>query len=234
MKLRVFACVVLTMMMAVASALWSRMALAQNGSGGQGQQSEQDRGRSGGHSAAIDKALRAYDERMDRNLDKCRKELDQMKKELHELVDLRLDMAMSLAELRSRNPMPGMGFGGPGGTNPSHQLRRPDGGQGSPGHGEGGAESSALSREIQQIHNQLRSEIDQQQNQVAQLAAQLRELKGQGQQGQQRPGQQQPGQGGRAQPGQNQGQSGRGQGQGQGRGQQGQGDGQKGGQSGGF
>src|SRR5262249_3720725 len=114
MKFRLFACVALAMMVAGASALSTSMAQAQGGRGGQGQQSESDRGQSGGQSADIDKALRAFDERMDRNLDKCRREMDQMKKELHELIDLRLDMAMSLAELRAKSGTSGGAYGASG------------------------------------------------------------------------------------------------------------------------
>ncbi len=200
MKLRFFACVALALVVAGASALSSRMARAQAGRSGQGQSSELDRGRSAAHSADVDKALQAYDQRMDRNLDRCRHELDEMKKELHDLVDLRLSMAISLAELRARHATPGMGFSGTGAPDSSYRKAQEGGGQASQGRGETGEDTAALMREIQQIHNQLRSEIDQQQNQVTQLAAQLRELKGQGHQGQQ------PGQGRQAQQGQQPGQ----------------------------
>lgn len=132
---------------------------------------------------------------MDRNLDKCRQELDQMKKELHELIDLRISMAMSLAELRARNPMPGMAFGGLGTPTASYRQAR-EGGRGAQARGEGHADRSGLARELQQVHDQLRSEIDQQQNQIAQLASQLRGMKehgqhpGPGHQAQQRQGEQ--------------------------------------------
>jgi hypothetical protein len=197
MKLRLFACVALAMVVAGASALSSRMALAQAGRDGQGQQAEQNRGQSGGQSADIDKALQAYEERMGRNLDKCRQEMEQMKKELHELIDLRINMAMSLADLRARNPMPGGG-----GSSMSAYRQAMQGSQGSQGRGEGGADRSGLARELQQVHNQLRSEIEQQQNQIAQLASQLRAMKEQGQQPNQgRQAQQapQPGQGNQGQ-----------------------------------
>jgi hypothetical protein len=220
MKLRVYACVALALVVAGASALSSRMAVAQAGPGGQGQESDKDRARSGDQSADIDKALKAYEERMGRNLEKCRQELDQMKKELHDLIDMRINMAMSLAELRAKRQMPGMlGFPGEG----VMALRQPRG-----GHSEGAEDPSGLSRELQQIHNQLRSEVEQQQNQIEQLASQLRMLKQQGQQGQ--PGQSQghP-QAGQGQPGQ--GQQGRGQGS-QGPKQPGQSGNQGGGQSG--
>ncbi len=56
---------------------------------------------------------------------------------------------------------------------------RKDGGPYTREHEEGGPDNAGLARELQQIHNQLRSEIEQEQNQVAQLAAQLRAMKGQ-------------------------------------------------------
>jgi hypothetical protein len=164
MRLRLFACVALAMIVVGALAWSSTRALAQ------GQKPEQGKKQSGELSADIEKALKAYDERMGRNLDKSRQDLAQLKKELHELIDLRIEMATSLAELRARGPMPGMGFGRPGGAKAAR------------GRGEG---DEGLAHELQQIHNQLRSELEQQQNQVAQLASQLRGMKQQGQQGSQ-------------------------------------------------
>jgi hypothetical protein len=194
MKPRLMACVALVSLAIVGAALSARMALAQApgaGGGPQGQQSDQDRGgQRGPLSEQIDKALQAYEERLERNLDQCRKELDQMKKELHELIDLRINMALSLAELRAKSQMHGGG---------SYASQRPvaegdtyrsvaEGARrgGGPRRGEG----SGLTRELQQIHNQLRSEIDQQQNQISQLATQLRGLQPQTQPDQQ-PGQSQ-------------------------------------------
>jgi len=181
MKLRLFACIALAMMVAGVSAVSSRIARGQDeGSKGQGERSERDRGRSEGSSADIDKALRAYDERMDRNLDKCRQDLEQMKKELHELIDLRLSLSMSLAESHARHGMSGGAFGRPGSQMMMTHSRGEGGSAGPHGHGDRNAHAAAMARELQQIHNQLRAEIDQQQNQVAQLAAQLRAMKEQG------------------------------------------------------
>jgi chorismate mutase len=200
MKMRLFVCIALAMMVAGALTLSSRLALAQDDPAkGRGQQTDADRPRSEDPSTDADKALRAYDERMDRNLDKCRRDLDQMKKELHELIDLRVSMAMSVAELRARNATPG----GPIGRSGDDEGATRSAGAGGQGRGAGGVNASDMARELQQLHNQLRAEIEQQQNQVAQLASQLRALKGQGHQAQ--PGQQaasarpgQPGQGGQA------------------------------------
>src|SRR5436305_837769 len=46
----------------------------------------------------IDKAIRAYQDRAARDLEQTRKELDRMRKELGELTELRLDMAIAAAE----------------------------------------------------------------------------------------------------------------------------------------
>ena len=53
---------------------------------------------------------------MDRNLEQCRKELDQMKKELHELIDMAINLAMSLYELPAKMHVHGQGAmaGAPG------------------------------------------------------------------------------------------------------------------------
>jgi hypothetical protein len=175
MRLRLFACVAMATIVVGASASASRRALAQGERPGQGQQSEQGKERSSEYALDIDRTLKSYDERMGRNLDRCRQDLDQMKKELHELIDLRLEMAMTLAELRARGPMPGTGIGGPGGAEASRREAR----EGSEGRGEANA---GLAQELQQIHNQIRAEVEQQQNQVAQLVGQLRRMKERGQQ----------------------------------------------------
>jgi hypothetical protein len=173
MKPRLFACIAVSMLVLVASVLSAGMALARGGPAGQEQKSEQDRGRSEGHFADVDQALRAFDERTHKNLEKCREELGQMKKDLHELIDMRISMALALAELRDRNPMPVEGEG--------VFAYRKDGGQRPREREDGGPDHSGLARELQQLHSQLRAEIEQQHNQVAQLAAQLRALKSQDQ-----------------------------------------------------
>src|SRR5438270_13779001 len=143
------------------------MGLAQGPTQGQrgrpspGQQSEQDPGRPGGQASdTIDKALQAYEERLERNLDQCRKEMDQMKKELHELIDMRINMALSLAEHRARSQMQGGGFaaGGPGGVHTAFRPTYEGGGQGAQGGGERGGDVAGLTRELQQLDTQLRSE----------------------------------------------------------------------------
>jgi len=177
MKPRLFACVALSLLVLGAAALASKNALAQGGNQSKDQQSERDQGR---FSEQIDKALRAYDERMGRNVENCRKEMDEMKKELHDLIDLRINMAISLAEARAKMQSPGESAQG-----------------GDEKHGQ----DVGMARELQQLHGQLRSEIDQQQNQITQLVSQLRGLQQQGHHSQrpgsgqrsQHPGQNQPG-----------------------------------------
>src|SRR5262249_7506809 len=73
MKTRLFVCVTLAMVVAGALAFSSRLALAQDEPAkGQGPPPQPDRPRSGDAPADVDKALRAFDERMGKNLDKCR------------------------------------------------------------------------------------------------------------------------------------------------------------------
>src|SRR3954466_12309312 len=79
MKGRLFACLLL------ASSVFVIPALAQQGGGGgggpsPGQQPDDRRGKQGGQSTEdINSALQDYEQRMSRNLDQCRHELDQMK-----------------------------------------------------------------------------------------------------------------------------------------------------------
>jgi hypothetical protein len=193
MKPRLFVCLGLALVVVSASVMVSQSVLAQAGQPPQGQRSQDDQNRQRGQfSEQIDKALQSYEERMDRNLEQCRKELDQMKKELHELIDMRINLAMSLAELRAKMHLHGQGAtaGGPGAAYVSRGYAGVDGGgrgQGLQGNDGKHGHSSELAGELQQLHNQLRAEVDQQQNQIAQLAAQLRTLRyqdqNQGQQG---------------------------------------------------
>ena len=189
MKPRLFACIAVSVVLVGAMALSTRIALARGGQEGQPQKSDQHPEKSGELSSDIDKALKAYDERAEKGLDKCRQELDRMKKDLHELIDMRISMALALAELRAKNS-PGGAYGPPGAAYPQ------GGGKPAEKLQQGTAENSGLSRELQQLHNQLRAEIDQQESHVAQLASQIRAMKdpgrqpqGQPQQGQQSPGQ---------------------------------------------
>jgi len=194
MKSRLLACAVASLLVVGASIVASTHVLAQGGAPAQksevGRQNPQ-------LSAEIEKALEAYESRSGRNLDQCRKEMEALKKELHELIDLRINMALSLAEIRAKaastTSAPAAG-GIPG----QMQAKR-YAGSNYPGASAGGSpfarpggrpqsSSSTLGNELQQLHAQLRAEVDQQQNQVSQLVAQLRAL--QPQEGSQGEGQQ--------------------------------------------
>src|SRR5687767_10545890 len=93
-------------------------ALAQVREGGQGgRQTDRDGDGSSDPSQRIDKALQAYRQRLGQSQDHTRKEIDRLRKELVELIDLRYDMAISLAELRadmSVSGQPGQGGFGAG------------------------------------------------------------------------------------------------------------------------
>jgi hypothetical protein len=186
MRPRLFVCLGLAFVAVSVSVMVSQRVLAQSGQPPQGQRSQDDQNRQRGQfSEEIDKALQTYEERMDRNLEQCRKELDQMKKELHELIDMRINLAMSLYELRAKMQVHGQGAtaGGPGGAYPRGYagVGGSGRGQGSQGNDSQHGHSFELAGELQQLHNQLRAEVDQQQSQIAQLAAQLRALRDQGQ-----------------------------------------------------
>ncbi len=226
MSPRLCACLVVVAFVLGSLASVSSKVLAQAGQPSQHQQtSAPERNRPGSQfSQEIDKALQAYEQHMGGNVEECRKELDRMKKELHELIDLRIQMAISLAELRDKVQPQGPGPGIPGGFPPGYYTTRgytgvsggPSGGGGqaqrSPGENQRQGRTSTLASELLQLHNQLRNEVDQEKNQLAQLAGQLRALeqqepaKGQGPQGNQPPG---SNQGRSSQPSANQGQAGR-------------------------
>jgi hypothetical protein len=220
MKPRLLACLVPALLAIGASAVVPTKALAQgeqpSPGQSQGKQSADDRARQGGQlSEDVNSALQAYEERMGRNLEQCRKELDQMKKELHDLIDLRIKVAMSLAELRvKKQPQGGIAYPGAGAqyaTSRGYAGFSGGGGQAPQGGEDKHRRAAALANELQQLHNQLRAEVDQQRNQIAQLVDQVRALqhqdRGQGSQSQGPAQGTQSGQG-QGQPAHSQGQSG--------------------------
>ena len=184
MKSRLLACAVASLLVVGASILASTHVLAQGGPPAQ----KSEAGRHNAQlSAEIDKALEAYESRSGHNLDQCRKEMEALKKELHELIDLRINMALSLAEIRAKAAS---ATGASAGGIPVHPQAKPYAGTNYPGGSAGGSpyarpgsrpqsSSSILGNELQQLHAQLRAEVDQQQNQVSQLVAQLRALQSQ-------------------------------------------------------
>ena len=184
MKSRLLACAVASLLVVGASILASTHVLAQGGPPAQKSEAGHQNAQL---SAEIDKALEAYESRSGHNLDQCRKEMEALKKELHELIDLRINMALSLAEIRAKAaPATGASAGGI----PVHPQAKHYAGSNYPGASAGGSpyarpggrpqsSSSILGNELQQLHAQLRAEVDQQQNQVSQLVAQLRALQSQ-------------------------------------------------------
>ncbi len=203
MKSRLLACAVATLLVLGTFTLVSARVRAQGGL--PGQESQDSSHQNSQISMEIDKALEVYEERSGRNLDQCRKEMEQLRKELHELIDLRIKMALTLAEIRAKAAMklsqaevhtrsdttsdtalraqrqpqgnPYIGTNYPG---TSAAKGYPNAWSGNRSQ----AYSTSLSSEVQQLHAQLRSEVDQQQSQVAQLVTQLRTLQDQLSQGQ--------------------------------------------------
>lgn len=143
--------------------------------------SAQDRdagARAGDSAQKIERAIRAYEDRAAQDLDRTRKDLDRMRKELGELTDLRLDVAIAVAELRAEMAgsgivnagMPGAGPqalpGAAPGSKPSDQEHR-------------NQRASALNQQLRMIHDQVRAEIHQARAQTDQLVAELRALRAQ-------------------------------------------------------
>jgi hypothetical protein len=185
MKSRLLACAIVAVLVVGTSIFVSAHVLAQGQLPVQGPQGVSLQNSQ--ISAEIDKALEAYEERSGRSVDQCRKEMEQMKKELHELIDLRINMALAQAETRARaeivsdNASRVQGHlqatkhyaGGNYPGAPSKSSPNAWAGNGPQAY------STALSNEVQQLHAQLRAEVDQQQNQVTQLVTQLRTLQDQ-------------------------------------------------------
>ena len=125
----------------------------------------------------IDKTIQAYQSRSVQDLEQTRKDLDRMRKELRELVEVRFDMAIAAAELRAETGsqgIPGIS-GSPAGYPGSagFQAAAPS------GKDRQTQNAAATNQELRQVQELLRSEIQQARNQSDQLVAQLRELRAQ-------------------------------------------------------
>jgi hypothetical protein len=106
----------------------------------------------------VSQALNSYEER---KLDHCHKELENAKKELHELLDLRLMMLSRLAEERLKLQMTIAGVPS-GHVHESHCSAE---------------HLSALAKELSQLHSALQTEIEAQHKQIAELGSQIHSLK---------------------------------------------------------
>jgi hypothetical protein len=125
----------------------------------------------------IDKTIQAYQSRSVQDLDQTRKDLDRMRKELRELIELRIDMAISAAELRADAvnqgyPRGNTSFAGYPGSAENQAGEKS-------GRDRQNQEAAAMNQELRQVQELLRSEIQQARTQTDQLVAQLRELRAQ-------------------------------------------------------
>jgi len=112
----------------------------------------------GAHSEDFGQALNAYEER---KLDHCQKQLENAKKELHELLDLRLTMLNTLAEERLKLQMTVAGMAS-GHSDAGHSCAE---------------HNAALAKELTQFHSALQVEIEAEHKQIAELGSQIHSLK---------------------------------------------------------
>jgi hypothetical protein len=161
----------------------------------------------------IDQALRSFEQYRDRsgpNLEQARKEIDRLREELTELIKIRYDLALSLAEIRAevmaQGPMMAAFAFGPGGYGAlagsyeamirrnqqglQGQVQARPGGPAPAGSAEPASpgpqlsreerqqrRQEALARELRQLHDQLRAEVEQARGNADQVANQLRDLR---------------------------------------------------------
>jgi len=125
----------------------------------------------------IDKTIQAYQNRSVQDLEQTRKDLDRMRKELRELVEVRFDMAIAAAEIRAETGGSGLpgAFGSPAGFQGSAGFQA----AASSGKDRQTQGAAAMNQELRQVQELLRSEIQQARTQTDQLVAQLRDLRAQ-------------------------------------------------------
>jgi hypothetical protein len=124
----------------------------------------------------IDKAIESYESRANQDLDQTRKDIDRMRKELGDLVELQLDLAISLAELQAElraqmvpvasesNDGDNSSSGQPS-SNTIQERQR--------------VRAMELARELRQVQDSLRNLVAQKRNETDQLVVQLRNLRAQ-------------------------------------------------------
>ena len=122
-------------------------------------------------SQKVDKTLQTYRQRLGQDQEHTRKDIERLRKELVELIELRYDMAISHAELPPADmalqsiQATGVGAAGAvteGGQTDERQAARAD----------------ALHRELLSVVQTLNSDVGQARNGIEQLASQLRTPEG--------------------------------------------------------
>jgi chromosome segregation ATPase len=176
----------------------------QGGGNAQREQSPRDRDDDSSDPASqkIEKALQTYEsfkEKSGPNLDQTRKEIERLRDELIEIVKLRSDMALSLAEIRAEMTA-NTGQGGMAQLGGGYAAQGSGGGYAGGGGGGGypagyggvmsgrspgsredrqALRREALARELRQLQEQLRNEVEQSRVQADQLVAQMRDIRNQ-------------------------------------------------------
>jgi len=148
-------------------------------------------------SQRINKALEAYREKVGQSEQRTRGEIQRLRKELVELIDMRYDMSIALAEIRADLSMQQTRQGPGPAFSPafrSVELQQPGqagqaGGQTDDPSGQAGQQGSGdeqqrmrneiLNRELQSVLQQLSGDVDRARAQADQTVAQLRNLKAQ-------------------------------------------------------
>jgi hypothetical protein len=123
----------------------------------------------------IDKAILAYESRVDQEIDQTRKEINRLQKELSEMVELQFGLVIALAELQAemkaqqlvavaeREASPSPGESGAAASNQAEERRR--------------LRCLELNRELRAVLDNLRGMVSQKRSETDQLVLQLRNLR---------------------------------------------------------
>jgi hypothetical protein len=138
----------------------------------------------------VDKAIQDYQNRMSEELEHTRKGIDRMRKELRELTETRIDMAIALAELKADSAAHGHAFAFPGAPGAAGAYPSPGGAPiTTAASNEPASENerqhrraSALNQELRQVAEALHNELQTERSQTDQCVAQLRALRAQNRQ----------------------------------------------------
>jgi hypothetical protein len=138
--------------------------------------SSRDREGEEGPEKRIDKAIEKYESRAEQDLEQTRKDVDGLKKELGELVDLQFAMSISLAELQAEMRAQAAVVEGATGGNADSDSGKSSG---TADQERRRLRAVELTRELRQVQENLRNVVQQKRNETDQLVAQLRNLRAQ-------------------------------------------------------
>ncbi len=153
----------------LSTSLMTATAVAQQKGSSEGGQKAQKRENG---TSEVDQILKNFRKRQSQNVEQTRSEIDAIRKELIELIELRIDMELAKAQMQAESSNPYSGRFG---------VQRDGGAQGSEDNNQ-----EALARELLRVKENLSQELTRLENEASNLADQIRRMMDRKQQAEER------------------------------------------------